>query len=110
MGEELEVAIRIVGGYLESDIHDPTDTFSKSKSLDYSYKKWAIQEILTRLIAEYEKLPAHMTGVEKQRPIDIIESFGDEMREAALTVQKAEVKLPFRVALKLSKELLLLFV
>lgn len=44
-----------------------------------SYSRWAAEEILSRVIDEAMKLPAHLTGVEHLTAAEIVENFIEEM-------------------------------
>lgn len=44
-----------------------------------SYSKWALNEILNRVLDETQKLPYHISGIEPEPVSDIIREFIEEM-------------------------------
>ena len=50
-------------------------TLSKAES----YSKWALDEILNRVLDETQKLPYHISGLEPEPVSDIIREFIEEM-------------------------------
>lgn len=44
-----------------------------------SYAKWALNEILNRVLDETQKLPYHISGIEPEPVSDIIREFIEEM-------------------------------
>ena len=44
-----------------------------------SYAKWALNEILSRVLDETQKLPYHISGLEPEPVSDIIREFIEEM-------------------------------
>ena len=63
----------VVENYINENFSRP------SKDRYESYSRWAAEEILSRVIDEASKLPAHITGVQPRTLREVIQSFVDEM-------------------------------
>lgn len=56
-----------------------------------SYSKWALNEILNRVLDETQKLPYHISGIEPEPVTDIIREFIEEMSYYSSIASTAEV-------------------
>lgn len=70
--------LELIRKYL-SRIDTPCKGMERVRFEKASYSKWAINEIIERIIFEADKLPPHITGEEPISHIEIIEDFADEM-------------------------------
>lgn len=71
--------VLIIEEYIRDNVPDPDVRDDEYFFGLHSYSKWAVYEILERVIGESMKLPAHVSGVERMDVRDIVESFIDEM-------------------------------
>ena len=56
-----------------------------------SYAKWALNEILNRVLDETQKLPYHISGLEPEPVLDIIREFIAEMEYYSTLAKTEEV-------------------
>lgn len=56
-----------------------------------SFSKWALNEILGRVLDETQKLPYHISGLEPQPVTEIIQEFIEEMEYYSTLAKTAEV-------------------
>lgn len=56
-----------------------------------SFSKWALNEILNRVLDETQKLPYHISGLEPEPVKDIIQEFIEEMEYFSSIANTAEV-------------------
>lgn len=56
-----------------------------------SYAKWALNEILNRVLDETQKLPYHISGIEPEPVSDIIREFIAEMEYYSTLASTVEV-------------------
>lgn len=71
--------VRIVEEYMEECVPLPSID-DKEYIFDlHAYTRWAVEEILDRVIKEAMKLPEHITGSRTRTLIEIIDEFIDEM-------------------------------
>lgn len=75
-----------------------------------SYSKWALNEILGRVLDETQKLPYHISGLEPQPASDIIQEFIEEMNYYSTLATSEEVIFFVEVAKDEAERLLRKFV
>ena len=75
-----------------------------------SYSKWALNEILNRVLDETQKLPYHISGLEPEPVPDIIREFISEMEYYSTIGSTVEVIFFVEMAKDEAKKLLARFV
>lgn len=75
-----------------------------------SYAKWALNEILSRVLDETQKLPYHISGLEPEPVSDIIREFIEEMAYWSTIASAEEVIFFVEIAKDEAKKLLRKFV
>ena len=75
-----------------------------------SYSRWALNEILNRVLEEAQKLPYHISGVEPEPVRDIIQEFIEEMSYFSTIAETAEVIFVVEMAKDEAEKLLNQFV
>lgn len=75
-----------------------------------SYSKWALNEILNRVLDETQKLPYHISGIEPEPVSDIIREFVSEMEYYSTLAKTEEVIFFVEIAQDEAKKLLAKFV
>lgn len=73
-----------------------------------AYADWALDELLSQVIAEMEKPPYYISGEEEIPISDIIETFRDQMR-AFRDIANPGKKLMFQIAIREAESLSMLF-
>lgn len=76
---DVERGLTILEEYVRDNIPDPDIKEGDYLFTIQTFSKWAVNEIIERLIRESMKLPAHISGKERLDTIDIVDSFIDEM-------------------------------
>lgn len=75
-----------------------------------SYSKWALNEILNRVLDETQKLPYHISGLEPEPVPDIIREFISEMEYYSTIASTEEVIFFVEIAKDEAKKLLAQFI
>ena len=99
--------MRTIHEFSDAYLPTPSRMMSKPHFDKVSYSSWAINEILSRLVAEMYKLPPHITGRDPVPYFDIVQEFVDEMDYMAETTTDYHKRFIFLVAKETGDELLL---
>lgn len=76
---DVDRGLLILEEYIRDNIPEPDIKVGEYLFTIQTFSKWAVNEILERVIRESMKLPAHVSGKERMSVIDIVDSFIDEM-------------------------------
>ena len=101
--------IRTIQDYADKYLADPVTKCSKDELKILSYSRWAIDEIINRIIIEADKVPAHITGIELVPHTEILRDFIYEMDYYLSISETKESKLIFFTARSIGAEVLELF-
>lgn len=71
--------VRTVEDYIEQYVQEPNPDQSREIFRTLAYGRWAMYEILERVIEETERLPPHITGKESRTLSEITDEFIEEM-------------------------------
>ena len=101
--------IRTIQDYADEYLGDLGPRCSKADLRELSYSRWAVDEIINRIVEEASKLPAHITGIELVPHTEILRDFIYEMDYYLSTSETKEAKLIFLTAKRIGVEVLELF-
>ena len=101
--------IRTIQDYADKYLADPDTKCSKDELKQLSYSRWAVDEIINRIVEEADKLPAYITGIELVPHTEILRDFIYEMDYYLSISETKESKLIFLTAKCIGVEVLDLF-
>lgn len=99
--------MNMIQQYRDTRVIEPSRTLDKPYFDRGCFSNWAIDEILSRLIDEIDKLPPHITGIDPVPYFHIIEEFVYEMEYMAKHTTDREKRFIFSVAKETGWDLLL---
>lgn len=87
----------------------PMNEFDTRAYYNRAYSRWAIEEMLERMIYEAMKPPEYVTGVEREPATQIIKDFKDEMEDAYFKSRNIGRRTIFFIAMDTARNVLTLF-
>lgn len=90
--------MRLIQEYREVRVIQPSRNLDKQYFDRGCYSNWAVDEILSRLIDEFDRLPSHITGRDPTPYFHIIEEFVFDMDYMAKTTTDYHKRFIFLVA------------
>lgn len=109
--EMCDVAITIIGKYIDEHICEVVSTYPNDIFENSSYARWAVYEIIDRLNSEAKRLSPHITesGREPIPPIDIVAGFLEEMECYMFDSRGEPHKHIFSIAKEVGNDIIQLF-
>lgn len=103
-----QVAISIVQEYADENFFEPLKNWPKNEFIRRSYSRWALQEILSRLMEQEDILPWD-TFFRMRSPIEVISEFIDELDSYVEISRDEKTRLIFSIARDSAEDALCLF-
>lgn len=95
--------------YADKYLPEPSIIWPKSDFDVRAYSRWAVDEILERMMHEAMKLPEHISGIEQRSAVEIVREFMDEMQDAYFESRDINRKSIFFIAMDTARTILALF-
>lgn len=95
--------------YADKYFPEPSATWPKNDFDLRAYSRWAVDELLERMMHEAMKLPEHISGVEQKSAVEIIREFMDETQAAYFESRSIDRKSIFFIAMDTARTILDLF-
>lgn len=74
-----DIAITSIQRYMDEHLFEPGYNWPSDEFIKRSYSRWIADEIIDRIIFESNKLPQHISGLERLTPLEIINEMVDDL-------------------------------
>lgn len=102
--------IRTIQEYADECLFEPSLRWSRHDFQIRSYSRWAVNELIDRLIEEADLYPFYIFEREHKEPLDVIREFVDDMDGyCELSEDNNDSRLIFSVAREVGEDILYLF-
>lgn len=104
-----ETALLVIQEYVDEYLSTPVLCWPKDEFDRRCYSRWAVNEILERVIEEATRPPQFITGRESVSPLNIISEFISELDYCEDVSENKQTRLIFSAAKDTATDIILLF-